>query len=152
MSPRVVKAISKHIIKPLPTIYIQCFLPDIIPDELKLALVTPVYKANEKELFSNYRPISVRPCFSKILEKLMYKRVLFFLNNHKILTDSQYGFRKNLSTNFQFFSLFQRYLRQYKTVNIQCGFSQTSPRHLTRQITIYCFCIYQISEQQFSRV
>ena len=107
----VVKAISKHIIKPLPTIYIQCFLPDIIPDELKLALVTPVYKANEKELFSNYRPISVRPCFSKILEKLMYKRVLFFLNNHKILTDSQYGFRKNLSTNFQFFSLFQRYLR-----------------------------------------
>ena len=53
MCPRVVKfkAISKHIIKPLPTIYIQCFLPDIIPDELKLALVTPVYKANEKELF-----------------------------------------------------------------------------------------------------
>ena len=110
MSPRVVKAISKLIIKPLPTIY-PVFLPDIIPDELKLALVTPVYKANEKELFSNYRPISVRPCFSKILEKLMYKRILFFPNKHKILTDSQYGFRKNLSTNFQFLSLFQRYLR-----------------------------------------
>lgn len=98
-------AISRHIIKPLPTIYIQCFLPDIIPDELKLALVTPVYKANEKELFSNYRPISVRPCFSKILEKLIYKRVLFFLFKHKILTDIQYGFRENLSTNFQFLSL-----------------------------------------------
>jgi len=65
MSPRVVKAISKHIIKPLSTIYIQCFLPGIIPDELKLALVTPVYKANEKELFSDYRPILVRPFSQK---------------------------------------------------------------------------------------
>ena len=61
---------------------------------LLLAPVNPVYKANEKELFSNYRPMSVLPCFSKILEKLMYERVLNFLNKHKILTDSQYGLRK----------------------------------------------------------
>ena len=66
MSPRVVKAISKHIIKPLPTIYIQCFLPDIIPDELKLALVTPVYKANEKELLDHISFLGNRARYGSI--------------------------------------------------------------------------------------
>ena len=63
MSPRVVEAISKYIIKQLSHIYNQSFLTGIRPDELKLAPVTPVYKAKEKELFSSYRPISVLLCF-----------------------------------------------------------------------------------------
>ena len=71
----------------------------IIPDDLKVALVTPVFKANNKEEFSYYRPISVLPCFSKILEKVMYKRILKYLNQNNILFPSQYGFRKKHSTN-----------------------------------------------------
>ena len=46
---------------------------------------SPIFKTNDKEIFSNYRPISVLPCFSKFLEKLMYKRILKFLNKHDIL-------------------------------------------------------------------
>ena len=71
MSPKVMRKISKHILKPLTHIYNQSFLTGIIPTELKIAVVTPIFKANDKELFSNYRPMSVLPCFSKILEKLM---------------------------------------------------------------------------------
>ena len=86
------RKISKHILKPLTHIYTnQFFLTGIIP--------TPIFKANDKELFSNYRPISVLPCFSKILEKLMYNRISKFLNKHKILFHSQYGFREKHSTN-----------------------------------------------------
>ena len=52
-----------------------------IPDDLKVALVTLVYKASEENIYSKYRFISVLPCFSKIREKLMYKRL--FDNIHK---------------------------------------------------------------------
>lgn len=48
--------------------------------------------------FNNYRPISILPCFSKILEKIIYKRILFHLDSNAILYKHQYGFRKNHST------------------------------------------------------
>ena len=51
--PKLVKNISKYIIKPLTNIYNQSFLTGSIPDNLKVALVTPVFKANDKEEFSN---------------------------------------------------------------------------------------------------
>ena len=99
MSPRVIKAISDNVVKPLTYIFNQTFLTGIIPNEFKMAIVTPVFKTNDKESFSNFRPISVLPCFSKILEKLMYKRIIKFLDKHNILNEHQYGFRKKHSTN-----------------------------------------------------
>ena len=93
ISPKVVKAVSKHIVKPLTHIYNQSFVTGIVPSELKTAVVTQIFKPNEKESFSNYRPISVLQCFSKILEKLMYKRVVKFLDKHNILNENQSGFR-----------------------------------------------------------
>jgi hypothetical protein len=73
-----------------------------------LALVTPIFKAGDKQIFENYRPISVLTCFSKLLEKLMYKRLIRFIEKNKrlirfieknkILTENQYGFRSNKST------------------------------------------------------
>ena len=76
-----------------------------IPIELKIALVTPVYKAGDRESFSNYRPISVLSCISKILEKLMYKRLIKFLNKHNILNKHQYGFRNKRSTDLALIEL-----------------------------------------------
>ena len=98
VSPKVVKAIADYIVKPLTHIFNLSFLSGIIPNALKIARVTPVYKANSKENFANYRPISVLPCFSKILEKLMYKRAITFLNKNNILSNNQYGFRAGHST------------------------------------------------------
>ena len=51
-----------------------------------------------KDIFTNYRPVSVLPAFSKILEILLHNRLLRFLNAFKILSDNQYGFRKHHST------------------------------------------------------
>ena len=67
----------------------------IIPDKLKIALVTPIFKANENNKFENYRPISVLTCFSKLLERLMYKRLIKYVEKNKILSKHQYGFRQN---------------------------------------------------------
>ena len=50
----------------------------IFPDSLKTAKVAPIFKSGDKDNVSNYRPISILPVFSKVLEKIMYNRV----NNH----------------------------------------------------------------------
>ena len=66
--------------------------------ELKIARVLPLFKAGDKSIFSNYRPISVLPFFSKILKKLVYNRLIDYLSKYKILSDNQFGFRKHHST------------------------------------------------------
>ena len=70
----------------------------IIPDKLKIALVTPIFKANENNKFENYRPISVLTCFSKLLERLMYKRLIKYVEKNKIVSKHQNGLSKNRST------------------------------------------------------
>ena len=49
-------------------------------------------------MFSNYRPVSLLSCFSKILERLVFDRCVNFINNQEILNDRQYGFRPKHST------------------------------------------------------
>ena len=97
-SPKVVKAISSYVVKPLTHIFNLSFLTGKISDALKIALVTPVYKANDQHKFSNYRQISVLPCFFKILQKLMYKRAIRFINKRDLLSRYQYWFRARHST------------------------------------------------------
>ena len=71
----------------------------VVPLELKIAKVIPLFKADDPEKFSNYRPVSILPIFSKILEKLMYKRLLNYVTENKILFKYQFGFREGYSTN-----------------------------------------------------
>ena len=70
----------------------------IFPDDLKIAKVIPLYKSGESSLFTNYRPISLLPAFSKVFERLIYNRPHSFLEKYNILFTSQYGFRKQSST------------------------------------------------------
>ena len=65
---------------------------------MKIAKVIPIFKAKNKELFTNYRPISLLPVISKILEKVVHCRLYSFLTRYNILNDSQYGFRHKHST------------------------------------------------------
>ena len=99
ISSKVIKCAAPYISVPLSYIFNLTFATDKIPDDLKVALETPVYKASEENIYPNYRPISVLPCFSVLLEKLMYKRLIDYIHKNKILTDCQYGFRSNFSTN-----------------------------------------------------
>ena len=70
----------------------------IFPDDLKIAKVTPIYKADDKSDLSNYRPISKLSYFSKILERIMYNRLYQYLTENKILYPKQFGFQKGHST------------------------------------------------------
>jgi len=69
-----------------------------VPSDLKIAKVIPIYKKGNKNQSSNYRPISMLNILSKILEKIIFSRMLSFLDKYKILNKHQFGFRKNHST------------------------------------------------------
>ena len=98
LSPRVIRKIGALISKPLTHIFNQSITTGIIPNQMKISIVTPIYKSNEKDKFQNYRTISVLPCFSKILERLMYDRLISHLYKYDILFKHQYGFQARRST------------------------------------------------------
>ena len=80
----------------------------IVPDSLKIANVIPLFKSGDHDIFTNYRPVSILPAFSKILEKVVYNRLLKFLNKFNILSDNQYGFRKHHSTAYSLTHLYDK--------------------------------------------
>lgn len=68
------------------------------PTSLKKATITPIFKSGDKNCFSNYRPISILPVFSKIIEKAIADKMYNFLNYTKFFSENQYGFIKGKST------------------------------------------------------
>lgn len=98
LSVKLLKFIFSLIADPLCHIINRSFQTGIIPDQLKVARVVPLFKGDDKSLMHNYRPISILPSISKIIERLMYNRLLSFLDTYKLLSNYQYGFRKNKST------------------------------------------------------
>ena len=70
----------------------------VFPDTLKIARVTPLFKGGDPTNISNYGPISVLPCFFKILEHIMYNRLYKYLATEKLLYSKQFDFQSGLST------------------------------------------------------
>jgi hypothetical protein len=83
---------------PLAHIFNLSFESGIVPDKMKLAKVIPIFKSGNKKIFNNYRPISILPAYSKLLEKIVAKKLVHFLEINNVLYNHQYGFRKKHST------------------------------------------------------
>ena len=105
LSVNTVKQCNAELSKPLCMIFNKSIVSGIVPDDLKIAKIIPIYKSDDKRMVSNYRPISVLPAFSKIIERLVYNRLLCFIDQRNILSSSQYGFRKNISTSMALLDL-----------------------------------------------
>lgn len=90
---------SRSVFVPLITHICQLALTSgVFPNAFKKATVHPIYKSGNKELVSNYRPISVLTTLSKILEKVLNKRLVNYLDSKNIIAANQFGFRKGIST------------------------------------------------------
>jgi len=98
IAPKVVAMCADNIITPLLHIYNLSFSTGVFPDKLKIAKTIPLYKKNSRFDPNNYRPISLLSIFSKLLERLMHKRLYSYLTKFNILFDRQFGFRHNHST------------------------------------------------------
>ena len=95
---KVIKKLSNLIAYPLQHIFNLCILYEKWPDCLKQAEIIPIYKNGDKHYTTNYRPISLISNIAKIFEKLIHIRIVKFLTKFKILSDGQFGFRKNIGT------------------------------------------------------
>ena len=100
INPRILKACANELKEPLTYLYNECISHCYFPDPWKLAKVIALFKKGHRDLPENYRPISLLSCFGKILEKLVHKQMITFINKHKILYIYQYGFREKYSTTF----------------------------------------------------
>ena len=98
ISSKLIKYIFEELSMPLTVIINQIFTTGIFPDNLKTAKIHPLLKAGDPLLATNYRPISLLTSISKIFEKIIFNQLTNYLSLNNILTDSQYGFRKNHST------------------------------------------------------
>ena len=58
----------------------------------KLANVTPIFKKGDKQLITNYRPISLLPICEKILEKIIFINLYAYLYTNNLITKNQSGF------------------------------------------------------------
>jgi hypothetical protein len=97
---------STHVISaPLTHILNLVLSNGIFPSRLKYSIVKPLFKKGDKMIISNYRPVSLLPAFSKILEKIIYVRLYKLMTIHNVLGGEQYGFRKNSSTQKAIFNL-----------------------------------------------
>ena len=91
----------KHELAPYLTIIInRTLLTGVFPKKLKVAKVIALHKKNDNSVFSNYRPISLLPSISKILERVIHDQIYTFLETNNLLYENQYGYRKCFSTEF----------------------------------------------------
>ena len=93
-----IKDCAKAISQPLTFIVNLSLKSGVFPTVWKRAKINPVYKSGDTGKPENYRPISVFPIFSKILEKAAHGQLSSFLEDNKLLTDFQFGYRQNRST------------------------------------------------------
>lgn len=93
-----IKHISKFIILPLTHVFNLSLKNGAFPTLWKTAVVAPIFKAGDKSQPCNYRPISLLPVFSKLLEKIVNIRLVKFLESNNLLSSAQYGFRHGKST------------------------------------------------------
>ena len=102
----ILKAATPSIIEPLTHIVNISMQTGIVPSICKKARVTPLHKTGDKDNPNNYRPISILPFIAKVIEHFVCKQTTEYMEDNHLFTRHQYGFRKNHSTNYLMFDLF----------------------------------------------
>ena len=105
INPNIVKVSYEELKIPLFHICKNSLDFGIYPDEMKIAKIKPLYKSGDSDIVSNYRPISILPVFSKLLERIMYNRVYKHITKNNLLYEKQLGFQNNCSTEYAILQL-----------------------------------------------
>ena len=98
LSVKMFKQIKYEMSSSITLIINQSLTTGIFTERLKIAKVIPIYKKDDVKMFENYRPISILPAISKILEKIIFNQLHDYFQDNKLYCKNQYGFRRNHST------------------------------------------------------
>ena len=88
---------------------------------MKITRIIPIFESGDNRLFSNYRPISVLPIFYKILEGVVYNRLMNYININEILFRNQHNFRNNHSTSLALINLYDKISTGFDTNKHRVG-------------------------------
>lgn len=108
ISMQLIKSSIDYIAEPLVYIINLSIETGCFPNDLKKALVKPLYKKGSKKQIENYRPIAILPSFSKLFEKIIYNRIILFLDSTNSLNTNQFGFRKKKNTSLAIFKVLKQ--------------------------------------------
>jgi len=95
---KILKEVALPLSKPLAELFNFCLCLGTFPDQWKIAQVIPIFKKGDPLQCTNYHPISLLPCISKVFEKLLFNHIFSFLKTHSLLNKHQSGFIPGDST------------------------------------------------------
>ena len=98
ISSKIIKIAAPIISDSLTYTFNQAIILCTFPNEWKIARVIPLFKNGHRNLPGNYRPISVLPAISKVMERILYTQLYEYLSVNNLLSEHQFGFRKYYST------------------------------------------------------
>ena len=107
--------------EPLKHLFNHSIEKDVFPDVLKIARVTPICKGDDSSDVGNYIPISVLPCFSKILEPIMYNRLYKYLIESNILYSKQFDFQNSHSNDHAVIQLVDQIIEPFENNKYTLG-------------------------------
>ncbi len=110
--------ISAEEITPIVTFLVNTSLrTGMFPSKWKKARICPVFKSGDKKDPCNYRPISILPILSKIIERTVFDQLYPFLDKNNMLHDSQSGFRPGFSTSSALINITEDWLKSIDNGN-----------------------------------
>ena len=118
IGPKMLNLSSGIITKKITYIVNKCILCGHFPDSWKQVKVGPLFKSGAKDDINNYRPISILPTLSKLIEKFMQKHLMNYLNTFDVLHKFQSGFRGGHSTETALTLMTERRLKAINDGNI----------------------------------
>ena len=98
ISSQMLKGAAPSICGHLADLFNRSLSSGVIPTDWKTSNITPVFKAGDPKLTTNYRPISLLSIPSKILERIVHNRLMTYLSRNNLLSSLQFGFRPKSST------------------------------------------------------
>ena len=107
MSNQCLKFVQKEVVAPLTHLVNVSINNGFVPEWWKTAKVVPLFKSGDQSNPTNYRPISLLSTFSKVMEKVIAKQVVDYMNKNNLFYSKQFGFRKGMSCEDLLYSLCQ---------------------------------------------
>ena len=116
------KISSPNIVSPITFIFRSILRIGLFPERMKFSIIKPIFKKGLSTESVNYRPISLLTAFSKILEKIIYKRLYSYLIRNELLCQEQFDFGQKLSTSNTIYKLINSILLPLDKNNFVGGF------------------------------
>ena len=97
LHPALIKAIAGVLADPLTGLFNQSLTEGKVPSDWKYAIVVPIFKGKDSGQANNYRPVSLTCVLSKVLERILRRRICDHMLEHELLNPAQHGFVKGRS-------------------------------------------------------